>query len=330
MRAKHSPIDVNLQQWQTLLEFSKSESVTRTSEQLEVERSTLSHRLEDLKRPGADGQAILESPSRGQLRLTAKGRRLLPAVRDLLAMHEQLLDYVNGATEQPQTVRLGLGQFAMRHYVPRAFAILRHDDAKFDVSLKLARGQERILAVASGEIDLAIVTHHHTHAKELLDGHGAGRAAITFVPLTSQALCIAASKQSPAGEALQSIARGREVPLETLARLPLVGLDEQSGIRSRMETTLRFRGDGFQFVPRTGHGGWLVAKELARTGLGAAFLPRAEIRDEDHKDMVIRDLDSKFIIEDFIVHRAGKTSQAIQATIKALASATRPRVNNDD
>jgi DNA-binding transcriptional LysR family regulator len=73
-----------------------------------------------------------------------------------------------------------------------------------------------------------------------------------------------------------------------------------------------------------------VAKELARTGLGAAFLPRAEIRDEDHKDMVIRDLDSKFIIEDFIVHRAGKTSQAIQATIKALASATRPRVNNDD
>lgn len=304
-----------LDELRKLIAFFEAGGVSSAAERLGMEQSTLSRQLAVFKEPGAGDRPILVRAG-NQLRLTQKGESILPAVRDLVRQYEQLLTFLDGAAEEPQIVRLGVGHFAMQHYLSRALAQLRKQDCRVSVESHIARGQDRILGVARGDFDLAIVTHDPLQIDTILAVHlpKEKRVELSSQPLVEQPFCVVAHKTSLPAQEMASLPPRRPVTAQTLCRWPLVGLDRDSGIRRLIQRKLRKVDAELQFVPRTGTGGWPAARELARQGLGVAVLPLAALSDADFADLTVRRL-SDVAIHDYLIHRPQELNGA-QAEVK--------------
>lgn len=312
-----APPEPTLDECRKLLALIEMGGVTAAAKRLGMEQSTLSRHLAVFKQSGADGQAVLALKSK-QLRLTPKGESVLPAVRDLVRQYEQLLRVLEGSADEPQVVRLGLGHFAVEHYLPRVLVQTRTQTPRFALDVQVARGQRRILGVAGGEFDLAVVTHDPVQLDTMLAVHLGRRHALTVEPLSRQPFCVAAGRNTQAANDLKRIAVRRSVPVDELTRWPFVGLDETSGIRRLVERELRKAKLKLSFVPRTGTGGWPAAKEFARQGLGAALLPLAALDADDLADLIVRKLPDRIVIQDYLIHRPGALNVAQGSVKRAL------------
>lgn len=304
----------NLEELRKLIAFEQAGGVTSAAAELGMEQSTLSRQLAVFKQPGADNEPVLKKDG-NQLKLTPKGAAVLPAIRDLIRQYEQLLAFVNGEADAPQIVRLGLGAFAQQHYLPRALVELRRKNLRLELDLEITRGEERILGVASGRFDLAVVTHDPLQIETMLSVHLKPKPNLVVEPLSLQPFCVAAGRKTAAAKELATISPRKSVPLEKLSRWELVGLDSQSGIRRLIERELRKKRLTLRFVPHTGTGGWPAAKEYARQNLGAAILPLAALDPADADRFTIRRLSDRCSIQDYVIHRESELN-SVQKRMK--------------
>jgi hypothetical protein len=68
-------------------------------------------------------------------------------------------------------------------------------------------------------------------------------------------------------------------------------------------------------------GGWPIAKEYARQGLGVAVLPIACLSPIDAEDLTIRRWSDDLVMEDFLIHRAVSLTRSQRAVKDALQRA---------
>ena len=101
-----------------------------------------------------------------------------------------------------------------------------------------------------------------------------------------------------------------------------MGLDRESGLRRKIQRHLVSRKKpDLRFFSQTGMGGWPVAREYARQGLGVAVLPIACLSPNDAEDLTIRRLSDDLVMKDFLIRRAAPLTRSQRAVKDALQRA---------
>jgi DNA-binding transcriptional LysR family regulator len=314
-----------LESLQALVTFAETGGVAAAAQALDVPQPTVSRRLQVFQRPDESGEAILVRRGRN-LRLSEKGRVALAAVRDLVAQYAQFDRFLRGKQANVQIVRLGTGQFGARHYLPGALAGLRRRGVLCEVRAETVRGQERILGVAEGRYDLALVTHDAQQVQTILSASANRRVQLLVEPLAAHAFCVIAPRGSKLATELRARSESRSAPIELLSRFDLVGLDRQSGIRTQLEAEFHKLRVPLRFVDEASVGGWAAAKEYARHGLGAAIVPLPELDPADFQDFAIRKLPERFRVTDYLVQRPTSPGSHKPAVVRALREAVGAKI----
>lgn len=299
---------------EALLAFVETGGVATAAEQLGLPQPTLSRRLQVFQRQDANGETLLTHRGR-HLRLTGKGQAALPAIRELLRQYNQFERFHRGERTATQTVRIGSGSFGARYYLPRALADLRRRKIDCNVQTELVRGRERILGVAEGQFDLAIVTHDRSQIRTIVSASSNPKAELSVEPLATHTFCALVSAGQPLAAEFKAAPANRPLPIAILSRCEFVGLDRQSGIRLQLEAEFQKLGFPLRFVPDATAGGWDAAKEYARHGLGVAIVPLAVLAAGDEDSFAIRRLPERFAMTDHLLRR------------KPAADATAPEIH---
>jgi DNA-binding transcriptional LysR family regulator len=314
---------------QELLVLVDKQGVTKAAAALKTSQPTMSRRLKVFQRD-AGGVDVLEKQGKS-LMLTDRGRRALPAIHELVRQYEHLFNYFAGEATAPQVVRLGTGSFAAQYYLPRALAEIHKQPVIWVLKNSICRGRKRILRTAEGKFDLAVVSHDPLQIETMVSVHLGPERTLQIEPLAKQRFCVVAQSGSPAGRELAKIDVGTSVLPEMLTRWRLVGLDRESGIRRKIQRHLiglKLKSPGLKFLSRTGLGGWPVAKEYARQGLGVAVLPLAGLTADDTRELTIRRLSEQLVMEDFLIHRTDLLNTAQQTVKDALQRAAKKHEQN--
>ena len=185
--------------------------------------------------------------------------------------------------------------------------------------VQVRRGRERILGVADGTYDLAIVSHDEWQIRPLVASALGERASLRIEPLAEHALCLATRKGTPAATDLERSPEGQPVPLAQLSGFALVGLDPQSGLRRQLERHFSDTSSRPSFPIEAG--GWEAALEYARHGLGTAVVPLPLLDPTDRRDLVLRLLEPRLVVRDVLLDRSLETSPEHEAFRDALRQA---------
>jgi DNA-binding transcriptional LysR family regulator len=300
----------------TLRLFAEHGDVASVAQVLGLDAAVISRRLAKLRTK----YGLLRS-ARRSLELTEKGSAALPAVINLLRQHDQLAGWLNEQAVSPQVLSIATGSFGARFYLPAAISVFSKQHSDWQVRVQVRRGRERILGVADGIYDLAIVSHDEVQIRSLLAGSRGDSPPLRIEPLSEHLLCVLARKDTPCGRELSKVLEGQPVPPAMLSVLPLVGLDLQSGIRRQIEASFRSTASRLCFQYEAG--GWEGAKEFARRGLGAAVIPRALVGSLDRTDFIIRHLPLQFHIRDLLIDRDVEMPPAHKAMKLGLEEAAK-------
>ena len=127
--------------------------------------------------------------------LSEAGRELVPELRRLVTLYEQVLARAPSAQAMSGTVRLGAIVSAVRPLVQATLALKDRHPA-LDLHVSAAKSLELVAAVAAGELDAAVVVREP----------GAGRPELAWTPLYAEPMVLLVPRQmeeAPARELLQ-------------------------------------------------------------------------------------------------------------------------------
>jgi len=293
----------------TLVAFAETGNVSRAARALGLEQPLVSRRLKAFLGHPAGDEGLLERVGSRGLRLTERGRELLPRIREVLARYEDLLGHLRGPRPTAAVVRLGLGGFTARMYLPAVLAAADKQD-RWRLETRLQRGRERLAALVEARLDLAVVTH----GLEDIDAFSAHLGPLATTPLARHPLVVLAHPETPPGRELAAWAAARPVPVEKLADWPLVGLDEQSGPYRNLRRALAGRA-GPRLTQQGQPGGWALGREYARQRLGVALLPLPLVTAQDRQDFVVRGLGTAVVLEISLVTRSEPPPAALAEVV---------------
>jgi len=296
--------------------------VAAAAKELGISQPAMSRRLKVFHEAGTKRRPLLESLGK-RLRLTATGHAVLPAVRELVRQYDRLLEHLDNPHKAPQVVQVGLGILSAQAYLPRVLAQIGRDALDFEIETQLARGRDRILGVARGYFDIAVVTHDPLQIESMAVVSQGAECELEVERLCSQAFCAIAARTSEGGGVLRNVPKGKSIPLEALAESRLVGLDPQSGIRRRIERVARARDLHLRFDPAASVGGWAAAKAFARQGLGVAIVPLTVLVPGDRESLTIRRLPAEISVEHYLIHRRKALTTAQRKAKQAFREAAR-------
>src|SRR5947209_6993308 len=160
-------VSLSLDLLQTFLTLLRHEGdAAATARELDINQPSMSKRLSFLQHAGRVLQRPWLERDGKTWRLTEEGDRVLPAVEDIVQRYEQLHDFVLHAPSGPQ-VAFACGQQSAGSFV--RLAVLRFSTRHPEVRLRLGtpRGQARIERVASGALDLAVVSHEEDAIRDI-------------------------------------------------------------------------------------------------------------------------------------------------------------------
>jgi DNA-binding transcriptional LysR family regulator len=296
--------------------FAEHGEVTAVAKVLGLDEAVIRRRLKELR----EKYALLTRHGR-TLSLTDKGRSALPAIGSLLRQHAHLTDWLADRQERPRILSIATGSFGARFYVPRALGRFQSEHPDWQVQVQVRRGRERILGIAGGTYDLAVVSHDRAQITSLVPHAVAERIGLRIEPLAEHRLALVARKGTSFAQALGAILEAQTVPLDLLATFPFIGLDRQSGLRRQLEAHAVRGAKSPHFVIEAA--GWEPALECARHGLGVAMLPLDVLNADDRQTLVIRLLNATITMRDSLLdpNRGAESSPAHEAMRAALKQA---------
>jgi DNA-binding transcriptional LysR family regulator len=238
----------------------------RAAEELGINQPSMSKRLAVLQHAGR----ILKRPwlqrEGKQWRLTEEGRRVLPAVQELLRRYEQLTADVESAAVAG--IAFACGQEALTSFVLEAVSRFQREQPHTKVFLATPRGSRRIEGVANGLFDLALVTHDADQIR------ARARRPLVVEELFDDPLVLACAKNAPWAVAFAHLPESG-APGRALAGWPLVLLERDAGIRQQLESRLRGEGLLRRLDVVVEAAGWTAVLACVEAGLGVGLLPRS-------------------------------------------------------
>ncbi|HAS37690.1 MAG TPA: LysR family transcriptional regulator, partial [Ruminococcaceae bacterium] len=153
-------MDANILKYMALIKTVECGSFTKAAELLNYSQSGISRMINDIEKEW--GITLLER-SRGGLRLTSDGLKIMPFARELCKSYEELqmqVDNLNGL--QSGIIRIGTFSSVATHWLPNIIKAFRRDYPNIDYELLLGDYTEIENWIAEGRVDcgfLRLPTH---------------------------------------------------------------------------------------------------------------------------------------------------------------------------
>jgi DNA-binding transcriptional LysR family regulator len=254
---------------------------TRAAELLNINQPSMSKRLAFLQHAGR----ILRRPWLERVgkswHLTEEGRRVLPAVEELVHRYRLLTEAIE--EERPGVV-FGTGSGGAASYVRRALLAFRqrHPNATYRVSVRPATA--RVEGVANGSLDLACVRLAPT---EILER---ARRPLFVEDLYDDPLVLVAGPAVEGFDEFEVINEKALTP-KALTRFPLVLPEPDAGLRREFDRRCRDAGVADRLRVAIEVGPAPTALGYVRDGLGVGVLPRSAVN--GHGDLTVKALPAK-------------------------------------
>lgn len=184
--------------------------------------------------------------------LSDAGRELLPAVRKLVDLYDQMLATSTSAEPMAGTVHLGSVVSAVRPLIQATLALKARHPA-LDLHVSAAKSLELLAQVESGELDAAIAVREP----------GPGRPTLAWTALYAEPMVLLASRSIE-----------RATPRTLVQRHPFIRFDRSQHTGQLVERTLRkLRVKPQEMLELNAIEGIV---ELVRSGLGLAIVPHLQ------------------------------------------------------
>jgi DNA-binding transcriptional LysR family regulator len=276
------PTNLSLELLQTFVALARVEGdARRAGERLKINQPSMSKRLAQLQHAGR----VLRRPwveRRGKTWvLTDEGRRVLPAVEEIVHRYRLLRDHVAGPDRPALT--FACGQDAAAGFVREAVRAFRAACPQARFRLSTPRGRARVEGVANGTLDLAAVTYSEAEVHEI------ARRPLHVEELFVDELVLAAVPGCPGFEEFAALP-DRKAPARAVTRFPLLLPEPDSGLRRELDRRFRAAAvrEDLQVVLEIG--GWPTLLLYVRDGLGVGLLPRSALRRERTGELVVKRL----------------------------------------
>lgn len=254
---------------------------TRAAELLKINQPSMSKRLAFLQHAGR----ILRRPWLERVgktwHLTEEGRRVLPAVEELVHRYRLLTEAIE---EERPAVVFGTGTAGAAGYVRRALQAFhdRHPGATFRISARPATA--RVEGVANGSLDLACVRLTPSEIQER------ARRPLFVEDLYDDPLVLAAVPGVEGFDEFQALTEKSFTP-KALTRFPLILPEPDAGLRREFDRRCRDAGVADRLKIAIEVGPSPTAMGYVRDAMGVGVLPRSAVN--GNKDLLIRTLPSK-------------------------------------
>jgi DNA-binding transcriptional LysR family regulator len=219
--------------------------------------------------------------------LTDEGKRVWPAVLELVERYENLQEFLGkaGAEPVPTAVHFACGQQIVAGLVRRALQSFRKDHPQAALWITTLRGRARIEGVSNGSLDLAIVTHDEASIQEI------ARRPLHIERLASHRLVLVGAIDSAWHRDLRALSNTGVAP-EVLTRFPLILPEPDAGIRQELDAILRRTNVLARLTVALEIGGWRAILAYVRDRFGVGIVSDAVLAGE--KDLIARPLDPAF------------------------------------
>jgi len=244
--------------------------------ELELEQPTLSKRLKYLQHAGPllDRPWLLREGKTWEL--TAEGRKVWPAVEELVDRYQNLNTFVEegGKPAGAAPVCFACGQAMAAGLVRHALLEFRkkHPDARLRIST--LRGRARIEGVSNGSLDLAILTHDEPSILEI------ARRSLHIQPLATYRLALVCASGTKWDSKLRSLPK-TGAPPEAFCSFPLIIREPDAGIRKGLDGVLRSRGLLSKLDIALEIGGCATILAYVRDGFGVGVVSEGALTDVD-------------------------------------------------
>jgi DNA-binding transcriptional LysR family regulator len=238
---------------------------TKAAEVLQINQPSMSKRLAFLQHAGR----ILRRPWLERVgktwRLTDEGRRVLPAVEELVHRYRLLTEAIDEA--RPAVV-FGCGSGAAGAFIREAVREFRsrQPDATYRISTRPALA--RVEGVANGSLDMACVRLPHQDILEL------ARRPLFVEDLYDDPLVLAAVAGVENFDEFQALTE-RVIAPKSLTRFPLILPEPDSGLRREFDRRCRDAGVADRLKVIVEVGPCQTALSYVRDGVGVGVLPRS-------------------------------------------------------
>lgn len=273
-------------------DVARAGSISAAARELGWTQPAVSQHLGRLERD-AGGPLLLRGPS--GVSLTDAGRALLHRA-DAMAAELHLAEEEQAAFAQLRGGRVRLVAFpsAAATLVPDAIGALAERHPEVSVGLDEAEPPEAMAALLAGDADLAVVFGY--------DGRPAGLGALTWRPLTDEAVGLVVPSGSTPPSGLDDLAEAEWIGGCVRCRTHLVECCERAG-----------------FTPRLRHttDDYVVVQNLVARGLGVTMLPASALAAYRHPDVQVVDLPGLGRRHLGLVHRPG--AEVVPATAALMA-----------
>jgi DNA-binding transcriptional LysR family regulator len=257
-----------LQTFLCLLEHDGDASAAAAK--LSINQPSMSKRLAFLQHPG---RGVARAWIRREGRtwgLTAEGRRVLPAVRDIVRRYERLSAFADDAGAGLPLFTFACGQQAATGFVLRAVRRFHREQPGVAFRISQRRGQARIEGVANGSLDLAAVTDREETIAAV------ARCELQVDALPEEPLLLVAAGLEPGGDSVWYPAFTRlppkGVPAEALRSFPLIVPEPDAGVRRILDAAAQAAGVLNELGVVLEVGGWPAILAYVREGLGVGLV----------------------------------------------------------
>ncbi len=293
-------MNLSLRKLRAFSAVARSASFTRAAERLHLSQPALTVQIRELEEEL--GVRLFDRNTR-QVKLTASGRDLLPALErvlsDLDAVTQSSRELAAGGRG---TVRVAALPSMCATRLPQAIARLRKGHPAIRIELRDTVAQKILALVASEEVDFGIGSFDGVERGFELSALASDRLAAVF----------------PKGHALDM---RKSLSLRDLARWPLILMDTQSSVRAHVERT--FAAHGLATAPAFEVTYMSTAVGLVRAGLGVSLLPTSALELESAYGLEVRVLRDPALRRAIsVVRKSGRTLSPAAGRFLATLRAT--------
>jgi DNA-binding transcriptional LysR family regulator len=250
--------------------------------ELGINQPSLSKRLKYLQHAGP----LLDRPwlvRKGKTwELTDQGRRVWPAVTELVDRYDNLETFVDGARSIASSVRFACGQLMAAGLVREALRDFQRETPHAKLRISTLRGRARIEGVSNGSLDLAIVSHDEPSIAEV------ARRPLHVEPLVSHGLALVCAQDAPWIRSVRALPRDA-VPARALAEFPVILPEADAGIRQAINEALHREGLQNKLNIVLEVGGWATIMAYVRDGFGVGVVSEGAV--SEPKGLLIRRLE---------------------------------------
>lgn len=283
MSRRNVPIEV-LQTFVLLV--ANGGNAKETAERLAIQQPTMSKRLRLLKFPGKR----LDHPwifREGKTWFpTTEGKRVLPAVRELIARYEQLRTFAANGEPDHAEVRFGCGRQAATRFVRRAARRFWAKHPAIQLRVSMLPGPARVEGVANGSLDLATVAHSDSRIREI------ARRELHVETLFSDRLALVCRPNTRWAKVFKKLPKFKVGP-EALAGFPLLLPAVEAGVRVTLNDALRDCHLLDQLEIRLEVSSWTAIMSYASDGVGVGLVSESAVARPSK--MLVRYLDPAVI-----------------------------------